>query len=193
MAEADRMLAMYLHLARASHLRREPMVRDKLLVLAGVQAEQMGLVPISADCRDKILAHNARHIVRRWPTMGDALGDEHFHTYLKQLKRRYSPEKIEHMLSSLGIEMGREREAYFSDLEYATSLVEAVPTDFTAYAAPLRIAGSAGRSKRSDSGAQTAIAATSARRRALVVWGPFAVGLLGLAAALVALVRGRGG
>jgi hypothetical protein len=103
------------------------MVRDKLLVLAGVQAEEMGLEPISALCRHRILAHNARHLVRRWPTLTDALEDERFQSYLKQLKRRYSHEKIEHMLDSLGIELGRERDAYFSDLEYAAALLDTQP------------------------------------------------------------------
>jgi hypothetical protein len=189
MAEADRTLAMYLHLARASHARREPMVRDKLLVLAGVQAERMGLEPISADCRDKILAHNARHIVRRWPTMADALADEQFHAYLKQLKRRYSPEKIEHMLSSLGIEMGREREAYFSDLEYATALVEAIPADFSTFAR---------KSVRNPAGKVARRGRPAAKGRQfsamlLVVWGPFLVGLIGLLAALALLARGADG
>jgi hypothetical protein len=127
MPAADRTLGMYLHLARASQLRRRPMVRDKLLVLAGVQAEEMGLEPISALCRHRILAHNARHLIRRWPTLTDALEDERFQSYLKQLKRRYSHEKIEHMLDSLGIELGRERDAYFSDLEYAAALLDTRP------------------------------------------------------------------
>src|SRR5260221_10378040 len=121
MPEADRMLGMYLHLARASQSRRQPMIRDKLLVLAGVQAEEMGLEQISALCRHRILAHNAQHLVRQWPTFDVALADEHFQSYLKQLKRRYSPEKIEHILHSLGIELGRERDAYFSDVEYAAA------------------------------------------------------------------------
>ena len=69
MAEADRVLGMYLHLARASKLRQQPLVRAKLLVLAGVQAEAMGLDEISALCRHRILSQNPRHLVRRWPTM----------------------------------------------------------------------------------------------------------------------------
>jgi hypothetical protein len=184
MAEADRMLAMYLHLARASHARREPMVRDKLLVLAGVQAEQMGLEPISADCRHKILAHNARHIVSHWPTMAEALADDHFHTYLKQLKRRYSPEKIEHMLSSLGIELAREREAYFSDLEYAMALADAIPPDFSAIAKGLRRA--AANAVDEEPGKPTRSRAADSSR--WIVWGPFVVGLLGLLAAVLMLL-----
>ena len=36
-------------------------------------------------------------------------------------------EKTEHMLDTLGIELGREREAYFSDLEYAAALLDTRP------------------------------------------------------------------
>lgn len=127
MASADRMLGVYLHLARASHLRRQPMIRDKLLILSGVQAQEMGLEPISALCRHKILAHNARHLVGQWPTLASALSADEFQSYLKQLGRRYSPEKCEHILHSLGIELGREREAYYSDLEYAAALLDTKP------------------------------------------------------------------
>ena len=127
MAEADRMLGTFLHLARASHVRRQPLVRDKLLILAGVQAAEMGLDPISALCRHKILAHNAHHLVGQWPTFDDALGDAEFQGYLKQLRRRYSREKTEHMLDTLEIELGREREAYFTDLEYAAALLDTRP------------------------------------------------------------------
>jgi hypothetical protein len=127
MADAEAMLGVYLHLARASNLRRQPMIRDKLLILAGVQAQEMGLDTISALCRHKILTHNGRHLVGQWPTLATALADDEFQSYLKQLRRRYSPEKTEHMLHSLGIELGRERDAYYSDLEYAASLLDTKP------------------------------------------------------------------
>lgn len=132
MVKPDRMLGMYLHLVRASDLRRQPLVRDKLLVLAGVHAEEMGLEPIAALCRHKVLDRNARHLVRQWPTLGAALADDHFRSYLKQLKRRFTREKVEHMVDSLGIELGREREAYFSDLEYAAALLDARPESIAA-------------------------------------------------------------
>ncbi len=127
MAEADRMLGTYLHLARASHVRRQPLVRDKLLILAGVQAAEMGLEPISALCRHKILAHNAHHLLGQWPSFDAALDDAKFQGYLKQLRRRYSREKTEHMLDALEIELGRERDAYFTDLEYAAALLDTRP------------------------------------------------------------------
>ena len=123
MPQPDRLLGMYLHLARASDMRRQPMVRDKLLVLAGVTAAEMGLAEISAECRERVLSSNTWHLLRNWPTLGEALEDERFQVYFKQLSRRYSPEKAEYLLGRLGIEMARERDAYFTDHEYAAALL----------------------------------------------------------------------
>lgn len=118
---------MYLHLARASSLRRQPLVSDKLLVLAGATAAEMGLGQIAALCRQKILVHNTQHLVRDWPNFDAALADDRFLSYLKQLRRRYSPEKAEHMLQTLGIELARERELYINDHEYAAALLGTTP------------------------------------------------------------------
>jgi hypothetical protein len=186
---------MYLHLARASHMRRQPMVRDKLLVLAGVQAEQMGLDEISALCRHKILAHNARHLVRGWPTLTAALADEKFQSYLKQLKRRYSTEKTEHILHSLGIELGCEREAYFDDLEYAAALLDTRPSAIAAILA--RDPSSLSVEDRAPAiidypriGSRERAASPWFLRRAscwLLAWGPWL--LVALAATLVVLAQ----
>jgi hypothetical protein len=127
MPTADRVLGMYLHLARASTLRRQPLVRDRMLVLAGVTAAEMGLADISAACRRRVLAHNAQHMLRNWDTVGDALGDPRFLTYLRGLRRRCSPEKAEHLLHTLGVEWANERGAYYSDEEYAAALLAATP------------------------------------------------------------------
>ena len=193
MAEAGRTLGTYLHLARASHSRRQPMGRDKLLILAGVQAEEMGLDTISALCRHKILAHNARHLVGQWLTLNDALADDEFQMYLKQLRRRYSREKTEHMLHALGIELGREREAYFSDLEYAAALLDTTPEAIADIVA-LDPRGSAngksgGRSTDPQSAGRAQSDAAPARRvlNLLIVWWPLAIAAVLLAVLLAAV------
>ncbi len=188
MASADHLLGMYLHLARASRLRRQPLVRAKLLILASVQADEMGLDQIAALCRHRVLAQNPRHLVRRWPTVGEAVRTEAFQSHVKQLRRRYSPEKVEHMLASLGIEMGRERAAYFSDTEYAAALLDTRPEAIDdVLSQPL------GRSAflaepfsaaRASAGPQPT-RLTTARQR-LSVWLPFLGGLLLLAAVAIA-------
>ena len=123
MGDAADLLAIYLHLARASALRRRPLVTDRLLVLAAVTALHAALPPIAACCRAKVLAHNKHHLIGKWDSVADAVADEEFETFLQQLKRRYPPEKAEQMLASLGIDRAREREAYFHDGEYAAGLL----------------------------------------------------------------------
>lgn len=123
MSEPGYFLGLYLHLARASGQRQQPHARDRLLVLAGVIAARMSLPAVAAYCRRAVLEHNPGHMLRRWETLRDALADPDFLHFLKQLQRRYPQEKAERMLSTLGIDMARERETYYSDAEYAASLL----------------------------------------------------------------------
>lgn len=166
MTEPTQILGMYLHLARASAARRQPMVRDKLLVLAGVTALELELPDVAERCRDEILLHNAWHLVRKWPTLRAAVDDERFEPYLKQLRRRYSPERAEHMLQSLGIELARERESYYTDQEYALALLGNSP-------------GPAKSVQSSSQGPSLSTARTGQFRPGswLVEWGPFAGGV----------------
>ena len=117
------LLGTYLHLARAAELRRQPLVRNRVLLRAGVIAAQIDLAPIAAACREKILAHSLRHLVGRWPTIGEALLEEDFQTLVNQLSTRYGPERVDQLVLQLGIERGNERAAYASEGEYAASLL----------------------------------------------------------------------
>jgi hypothetical protein len=123
MSQAIDILALYLHLARASELRRRPHVHDRLLVLAGVVAARMPLPRIAAYCRHKVLEHNPRHAVGRWPRLAEALEDPDFQSLLRTLQRRYPLEKAESLLANLGLERGRERDTYYTDEEYAAALL----------------------------------------------------------------------
>ena len=118
----DDHLALYLHLARASELRRQPLIRDRLLVIAAAAAARTGLSRIAALCRGKILDHNAGHMFRRWDSVEAAMDDDDFEPYLKQLERRFPPEKAEQMLQSLEIDISGERDVYYNDEEYAASI-----------------------------------------------------------------------
>jgi hypothetical protein len=120
-------LGLYLHLARASELRRRLPVRDRLLVLAAAIATEQGLARVAAYCRHRVLEHNPKHLLQQWTTMAEALRDEDFRHFLARLQRRYPPEKAETMLESLGIETGNERAAYYSDEEYAAALLGVSP------------------------------------------------------------------
>jgi hypothetical protein len=136
MAESGELLGIYLHLARASEARNRPLVRDKLLVLAGAIAAESGLAPIASVCRSRILASNPGHLVGHYPTIADALNDERFQNYRVRLQSHYSRERAEHMLQSLGIELARERAAYYDDGEYAATLLSASPEELESASGP---------------------------------------------------------
>ena len=123
MAELSYQLGVYLHLAQASLRRRRPLVRDRMLLLAGVTAANMRLESLAAYCRHAILQHNPQHLVKRWPSLPEALVDDEFLAFLRQVRRKYPPEKAERLLATLGVEMARERDAYFGDLEYAAAIL----------------------------------------------------------------------
>ena len=127
MSDSAQQLGLYLHLARASERRRRPHVRDRLLVLSGVIAARMDLSRIAAYCRHAVLQHNPGHMLRRWPTIESALDDPDFVHFHKHLTRRYPQEKAERLLSSLGIDMARERDTYYSAGEYAAALLGVTP------------------------------------------------------------------
>jgi hypothetical protein len=117
-------LGTYLHLARAAELRRQPLVRDRLLLLAGLLAAgDAELAPIAACCRERILENNPGHMVSRWPTLAEGRSQPDLAGLVEQLLRRYAPEQAEQLLVQLGIERGAERAAYFSDGEYAAALL----------------------------------------------------------------------
>jgi len=116
-------LANYLNLAGAAKARRQPLVRDRALLLAGVIAAQIDLAPIAAACRDQILRHNRRHMVGRWPTIAAALDAEDFQTLVNQLSTRYGPERVERMVEQLEIDQKIKREDFASDGEFAAVLL----------------------------------------------------------------------
>lgn len=116
-------LATYLHLARASGIRRRPHVRDRLLVLAAAAATRAGLPRIAAYCRKDVLQHNPRHLIQRWPTVAHALRDLEFQHFLTHLEKRFSSDAVERMMGSLSIDRARERDTYYSDEEYAAALL----------------------------------------------------------------------
>jgi hypothetical protein len=117
------LLASYLRLAQAAKRRGQPLVRDRVLLLASVIAAQIDLQPIAAACRAQILAHNRRHLVGRWPTIGEALDHEDFQTLVNQLSTRYGPERVEGLVAQLNVAATVERAAYASDGEFAAALL----------------------------------------------------------------------
>jgi hypothetical protein len=123
MSEPIDILALYLHLATASEQRRRPHVRDRLLVIAATIAARCNLTRIAEHCKSKILEHNPHHLIGRWESVEVALEDSDFLHLLRSVQRQYPQEKAERLLETLGVERGSERDAYYSDEEFAASLL----------------------------------------------------------------------
>lgn len=123
MSEPIDLLSLYLHLAKASWKQLKMPDRDRFLVIAGCNASKMGLGNIAAFCRHLILENNPGHMIRKWKTVGQALEDSDFLYFLKQVQRRFPQEKAESMLYDLSIDRSNEKHVYYSDEEYAASIL----------------------------------------------------------------------
>jgi len=116
-------LAKYLHLAKAAAHRQRPLVHDRLMLLAAVQAQLFELPDVAAYCRRQILERNPRHLLHRWPTMAAAIEAADFQSFFLRQHRHYPLEKVERMLERLGIDLAREEKTYSSPLEYSAALL----------------------------------------------------------------------
>ena len=123
MPERAEDLGVYLHLAREYERRQQQLDSDRMLLLAGVIAARINLESVAAYCRERILANNPGHQIRRWNTLPEALADESFCAYLKQFRRRYPIENAERILAEMGIQMAQERAVYYDDAEYAAAIL----------------------------------------------------------------------
>ena len=94
-----------------------------MLLLASAVAANMRLTKLTAYCRQEILEHNPRHLVGQWETVEEALLQDEFLGLLKNVRRKYSVERSERLLESLGIEIANERDTYYRDEEYAAAIL----------------------------------------------------------------------
>ena len=127
MPEEPSLLAIYLHLARGAAGRRRTFARARMLLLAAANAVRAGLPLIAAACRKRILEDNPRHAIGRRGDAAESLRSEPLCQVVQNLERRYSRERAETLLEKLGIELGRERDLYLDEEEYAASLLGSTP------------------------------------------------------------------
>jgi len=127
MDEAQHTLAIYLHLARASELRRRWLTRDKLLLISALHARRLGLADLAEHCRERLLAHNPGHLLGHFPSVAAAGDQEGVCLLVQQAERVFSREKAEHMLATLGVELGHSEATYDSAEDYLTSILGPPP------------------------------------------------------------------
>jgi len=123
MPTAQEILSVYLQLARVSQRRRKAMARDRFLVLASMVAVDLELWDVADLCRRRILDHNPGHLVRRFESMRDAVGNEDYETLVTQLWRKYPFERLEYLLSRVQPNWASERARYRTDAEFARAML----------------------------------------------------------------------
>ena len=103
MDDHDAAMLAFVKLAGVSQSREQLGPRDKFLVLAGAAASRGNHSAVARRCRELLLAHNPAHLLKRYETFEQALEDDEFRTFLRQLARFCSYEKAEHHLAQLEI------------------------------------------------------------------------------------------
>ena len=123
MPSTEDILSVCLQLARISQRRHKTMARDRFLLLAAAVAIDLELWGVADLCRQKILDHNAGHLVRRFGSMREAVGDPDFDALVTQLWRKYPFERIEYLLSRVHPDWASERARYRTDEAFARAML----------------------------------------------------------------------
>lgn len=105
MVNHDIAMLAFAKLAEISQAKQQLLPRDKFLVLAGAEACQAGFPDVANRCRDRILAHNPSHLIKKFDSFPAALVNPDFQLLLKQLIRFCPFERAELLLQRLGIDI----------------------------------------------------------------------------------------
>jgi len=116
-------MILYLRLAQAFRNKLQMSDRDRALLLAGTCAHVMQMPQIAQFCRQLILQHNQGHMLRKYESFDEAVNDSDFGFFLKQVRRKISPEKAEAQLVGLGYQCDVRRADYPTDEQYAAAVM----------------------------------------------------------------------
>lgn len=97
----DASMLMFSRLARVSAERQQSTGRLRFLVLTGIAATRAGLPNVAARCQELIEVAAPTHLVTRFDSFADALRDDDFLVFARQVERFCTTERAEHLLSEL--------------------------------------------------------------------------------------------
>lgn len=103
MRDYEAAMSVYVQLAVMADQAHQSQVRDRFLLLAGVEACRAGWPDVAARCREKLLASNPKHQAHRHATLADALRDTDFQALVVHWERYCPFEKAEAMLRQLNL------------------------------------------------------------------------------------------
>lgn len=103
MRDHETAMMVYVQLALISDERRQPQVRDRFLLLGGVEACRAGWLDVAARCHQRLVESHSIQQVSRYTTFADALRDPEFQGLVAHWERYCPFEKAEAMLRQLNL------------------------------------------------------------------------------------------
>jgi len=103
MLDHETAMCAYVQLATLSDEKQQTLVRDRFLLLAGVEACRAGWLDVADRCREKLVASNPAHQINQHATMAVGLRDTDFQQLVARWERYCPFEQAEHMLRQLGL------------------------------------------------------------------------------------------
>jgi hypothetical protein len=101
MRDHEAAMRVYVQLAVVSGQKQQPQVRDRFLLLAGVEACRAGWPEVADRCRLQLVASNPAHQIHLHATFADALRTADFQQLVAHWERYCPFEKAEAMLRRL--------------------------------------------------------------------------------------------
>ncbi|MEZ6050142.1 MAG: hypothetical protein R3C02_01955 [Planctomycetaceae bacterium] len=101
----ERAMRLFARLAAVAALKQQPIGRDRFLVLTGIAATRAGWPDVATRCHEIITSKTPKHIVCHYASFADALRDEDFQTFTKQVERFCSPERAELLLQEMQLQL----------------------------------------------------------------------------------------
>ena len=116
-------LILFLRVAQAFKNRLQMSDRDRALVLSGTFASLLQMNSVANFCRELVLQHNPGHMLRKFDDFRSATEDPDFGVFLKQVRRKLSPETAEAQLMTLDYHCDVRPTDYSTPLEYAAAVM----------------------------------------------------------------------
>ncbi|VAX42722.1 hypothetical protein MNBD_PLANCTO02-2565 [hydrothermal vent metagenome] len=89
----------YVQLAEIAYRKQQQIGCVKFLILAGESAYHAESVGVAERCYQLVVLNNPQHLLARYPSFSEAVQDEDFQPFIKQLKRFCNVEKAEYLLA----------------------------------------------------------------------------------------------
>ena len=78
---------------------------------------------IEKFCRTLIMQNNRGHMIRKWDSFSDALGDPDFESFLRQVRRKLPEEKAIELLTEFDYRCGVRKQDCKTNEEFAAAVL----------------------------------------------------------------------